>query len=60
MNTLPWLKLRTLAGLLLAAGHLAFVINVGWLLVRMFEPYRKPVVRILTGEAETVAAAKLP
>jgi hypothetical protein len=39
---------------------LAFVIYVGWLLVRMFEPYRKPVVRILTGEAETVAAAKLP
>jgi cytochrome c oxidase cbb3-type subunit 1 len=58
--TLPWLKLRTLAGLLLAAGHVAFVINVGWLLVRMFEPYRKPVVSILTGEAETVAAAKLP
>jgi hypothetical protein len=26
----------------------------------MFEPYRKPVVSILTGEAETVAAAKLP
>jgi hypothetical protein len=43
---------------LLAAGHVAFVINVGWLLVRMFEPYRKPVVRILTGEAETVAAGK--
>jgi len=56
--TLPWLKLRTLAGLLLAVGHAAFVVNVGWLLVRMFEPYRKPVVRILTGEAETLAAGK--
>lgn len=49
--TVPWLKLRTVAGLLLAVGHVAFFINVGWLLVRMFEPYRKPVVRILAGDA---------
>jgi cytochrome c oxidase cbb3-type subunit 1 len=47
--TVPWLQLRTVAGLLMAVGHVAFVVNVGWLLVRMFEPYRKPVVRILAG-----------
>ena len=47
--TLPWLQLRTLAGCLLALAHLAFVVHVGWLLLRMLEPYRKPVLNILTG-----------
>jgi cytochrome c oxidase cbb3-type subunit 1 len=48
-GTLPWLKLRTLAGLLLGLGHVAFVANVAWMLARVFGPYRKPVVALLTG-----------
>jgi cytochrome c oxidase cbb3-type subunit 1 len=47
--TLPWLQLRTVAGLLLGLGQLAFVVNVGWLLLRMLEPLRKPVIQILSG-----------
>ena len=47
--TLPWLQLRTVAGLLLGLGQLAFVVNVGWLLLRMVEPLRKPVIQILSG-----------
>jgi cytochrome c oxidase cbb3-type subunit 1 len=53
-GTLPWLKLRTAAGLLLGLGHVAFVGNFIWLLCRVAGPYRKPVVAILTG-AETTA-----
>lgn len=53
-GTLPWLKLRTFAGLLLGLGHVAFIGNLVWLLARVFGPYRKPVVAILTG-AETAA-----
>lgn len=48
-GTLPWLQIRTVAGLLLALGHVAFVANLAWLLARVFGPYRKPVVAILTG-----------
>jgi len=55
-GTLPWLQIRTLAGLLLALGHVAFVANLVWLLARVFGPYRKPVVAILTG-IETPAIA---
>jgi cytochrome c oxidase cbb3-type subunit I len=47
--TIPYLQIRTVSGLLLALGHAAFVVNFGWLLVRMFAPYRKPVVSILAG-----------
>jgi cytochrome c oxidase cbb3-type subunit 1 len=53
-GTLPWLKFRTFAGLLLGLGHVAFIGNLVWLLARVFGPYRKPVVAILTG-AETAA-----
>jgi len=47
--TLPWLQLRTVAGLLLALGQVGFVVNFVWLLARMFAPYRKPVLSILAG-----------
>ena len=48
-GTLPFLQIRTVAGLFLALGHVAFVVNLAWLLARVFGPYRKPVVAILTG-----------
>lgn len=57
-GTLPYLKLRTFAGLLLLLGHVAFVGNLVWLLARVFGPYRKPVVAILTGGEAAVAAGK--
>lgn len=47
--TLPWLKFRTLTGLLLAVGHLAFFANLVWILVRRFGPYRQPEPMILAG-----------
>jgi cytochrome c oxidase cbb3-type subunit I len=56
--TLPWLKVRTVAGLLMTLGHVAFFVNFGWLLVRMFEPYRRPVVAILTEVQAPVAMGK--
>jgi cytochrome c oxidase cbb3-type subunit 1 len=57
-GTLPWLKLRTLAGLLMALGHVAFVGNLVWLLARVFGPYRKPVVAILSGTESPAIAGK--
>jgi cytochrome c oxidase cbb3-type subunit I len=57
--TIPWLKLRTFAGCILALGHVAFVANIIWLLARVFGPYRRPVIAILTGaETSTVSAGK--
>ena len=56
--TLPWLKFRTVAGLLLTVGHLAFVGNVAWMLARVFGPYRRPVVAILTGNEAPAPAGK--
>jgi cytochrome c oxidase cbb3-type subunit 1 len=57
-GTLPWLKLRTFAGLVLALGHVAFVANVGWMLARVMAPYRKPMVALLTGEETPVVVGK--
>jgi cytochrome c oxidase cbb3-type subunit 1 len=57
-GTLPWLKLRTFAGLLMALGHVAFVGNLVWLLARVFGPYRKPVVAILSGTETPAIAGK--
>ncbi|MEI6340664.1 MAG: cbb3-type cytochrome c oxidase subunit I [Verrucomicrobiota bacterium] len=57
-GTLPWLKLRTCAGLLLGLGHVAFVANVAWMLARVFGPYRKPVVALLTGQETPVVVGK--
>jgi cytochrome c oxidase cbb3-type subunit 1 len=56
--TLPWLKLRTAAGLLLALGHVAFVGNFVWMLCHVFGPYRKPVLEILTGTSTPAPAGK--
>lgn len=56
--TIPWLKVRTAAGLLLALGHVAFVANFAWLLARVFGPYRAPVVAFLTGSETPAPAGK--
>ena len=47
--TRPYLIIRTVAGIIIGTGHLAFVINFAWLLARQFEPYRGPVPLILAG-----------
>jgi cytochrome c oxidase cbb3-type subunit 1 len=47
--TLPYLKLRTVTGLLMAVGHVAFFANMIWLLVRTFGPYQQPQPMILAG-----------
>ncbi len=57
-GTLPWLRIRTGAGLLLALGHVAFVVNLGWLLCRVFGPYRKPVVELFTETGTAAVTAK--
>ncbi|MCW5556254.1 MAG: cbb3-type cytochrome c oxidase subunit I [Verrucomicrobiae bacterium] len=56
--TLPWLKLRTLMGLLLAVGHLAFFANLIWILVRRFGPYRQPQQMILAGVTPAAPVGK--
>jgi cytochrome c oxidase cbb3-type subunit 1 len=47
--TLPFLKFRTLAGLLMTVGHIAFFANFIWILARCLQPYREPVAMILKG-----------
>ncbi|MBN8248964.1 MAG: cbb3-type cytochrome c oxidase subunit I [Verrucomicrobia bacterium] len=56
--TLPWLKLRTLTGLLLAVGHVAFFVNLVWILARRFGPYRQPEPMILAGVTPATPAGK--
>lgn len=56
--TLPWLKFRTLTGLLLAVGHLAFFANLIWILARRFGPYRQPEPMILASVTPTVPIGK--
>jgi cytochrome c oxidase cbb3-type subunit 1 len=31
-NTIPWLKARSVSGLFLTVGHIAFAVNVFWML----------------------------
>ncbi|KAB2667635.1 MAG: hypothetical protein DVB31_07850 [Verrucomicrobia bacterium] len=57
-GTLPYLKLRTVAGLLLGLGHVAFVANLVWMLCRVFGPYRQPVVDLITGNESPAAVGK--
>jgi len=57
-GTLPFLQLRTVAGLILAAGHIAFFANIIWMLCRVLGPYQQPVRMILTGTQQTAVAGK--
>lgn len=57
-GTLPWLKIRTVSGLLLALGHVAFFVNLVWLLVRRFGPYRQPEPMILAGVTPAAPVGK--
>jgi cytochrome c oxidase cbb3-type subunit 1 len=45
-GTLPWLRMRTFAGVLISVGHVAFVIHLTWILFSQFSPYREPDPRI--------------
>ena len=33
-DTIQWLQLRTIAGVIVAVGHIAFAINFVWILVK--------------------------
>jgi cytochrome c oxidase cbb3-type subunit 1 len=57
-GTLPYLKIRTVAGLLLGLGHVAFVGNLVWMLCRVLGPYRKPVIDLIAGNETPAAAGK--
>jgi cytochrome c oxidase cbb3-type subunit 1 len=57
-GTLPYLQLRTVAGLILAGGHVAFLANIVWMLCRVLGPYQQPVRMILTGTQQTAVAGK--
>ncbi|MBX3733265.1 MAG: cbb3-type cytochrome c oxidase subunit I [Verrucomicrobiae bacterium] len=56
--TIPWLKLRTWSGILLAVGHVAFCVNLGWILARRFGPYREPEPMILAGVTPAAPVGK--
>lgn len=45
--TKKYLLTRSVAGSLMALGHLALVVNFAWLLARCFGPYRQPAPMIL-------------
>jgi cytochrome c oxidase cbb3-type subunit 1 len=32
-HTIPWLFLRSVAGIVITVGHVAFAVNVGWMLL---------------------------
>ncbi len=38
-NTVPWLKARSVSGVLLASGHVAFFVNFIWMLCRRSEAF---------------------
>lgn len=40
--TIPYLQLRSAAGIIIALGHLAFVVSLAWILVRQWQPYAPP------------------
>jgi cytochrome c oxidase cbb3-type subunit I len=54
--TKPFLVNRSAAGLIITVGHVAFVANFIWILVRHFGPYREPSLRLLTTERPALAA----
>lgn len=56
--TLPWLKIRTFSGVLLAIGHVAFFANLIWILARRFGPYRQPEPMILAGVTTAAPVGK--
>jgi len=57
-GTLPYLQLRTVSGLILAGGHVAFLANIVWMLCRVLGPYQQPVRMILAGTQQTAVAGK--
>jgi cytochrome c oxidase cbb3-type subunit 1 len=40
--TIPYLKIRSHSGILIAIGHLAFAVNFVWILIRWIKAGRKP------------------
>lgn len=45
--TKPYLVIRSVSGMLITVGHLAFALSLVWILVRQWRPYRDPAPMIL-------------
>jgi cytochrome c oxidase cbb3-type subunit 1 len=58
--TKPYLWTRTFSGIMITVGHIAFAINVGWLLSRVFKPYEAPtpMIQEATKPLTSLAAAR--
>lgn len=50
--TKPYLVNRSVAAVILAVGHIAFLINFGWILARHFGPYHEPLPGMVGGVVE--------
>lgn len=56
--TIPYLQIRSFSGFIIAAGHIAFLVNFIWILARCWGPYRQPTPIILAGtKPETAGVA---
>lgn len=55
--TVPYLKIRTLAGIIIAIGHTAFFINLTWIIIRQLQPYRQPTRMIIAATRNAVNPA---
>jgi cbb3-type cytochrome oxidase subunit 1 len=54
-GTVPYLKLRTVAVLLIALGQAGFAANLAWLFCRVAAPFRQPIVEFVTGNPASAA-----
>jgi cytochrome c oxidase cbb3-type subunit 1 len=51
-NTVPWLHARSLSGMLISVGHIAFAMNVFWMLLSPKQTHQGPTLLIATESAE--------
>ncbi len=58
--TKPYLVTRSLSGIIITVGHLAFAVNFVWILSRQFGPYRGPLPLITMGPPPAVASTPWP
>ena len=50
-NTIPWLQARSVSGVMLTVGHIAFAINFAWMLVGFFGAKDRQGPTLLSGGA---------
>jgi cytochrome c oxidase cbb3-type subunit I len=54
--TRPYLVIRSLSGMMIAVGHLAFSISLIWIMARQLGPYRQPLPVIIAGTSQPSSA----